>query len=188
MITKMTNMGKEKEIHGLSKVPDSVIILAQLEEIKKLKQKNHEIVKKAKEREEHWKAYTEKLLKTVNGDTDEEKKHLQRQVRAIKKVDEDYQFILEENQRLRQKNEALRQRVKDLTEDLGNKPVSSGAPSRKEVMRQFNRMKNRRAIMDTLGFPYNEEMPIAFNAVNFFEWVRANRLWSNLYTAMFQLK
>ena len=71
---------------------------------------------------------------------------------------------------------------------LENKPVSSGAPSRKEVMRQFNRMKNRRAIMDTLGFPYNEEMPIAFNAVNFFEWVRANRLWSNLYTAMFQLK
>ena len=33
-----------------------------------------------------------------------------------------------------------------------------------------------------------EDMPIAFNVVNFFEWVRANRLWSNLYTAMFQLK
>ena len=185
-------MGKDKEVHGLSKVPDSVIILTQLDEIKSLKKKNHEIIEKAKEREEHWKAYTDELLKTIrtlqNDDTDEEKKFLQRQARAIKKVDEDYQLLLEENQRLRQKNEALKQQVKELTEDLGNKPVSSGAPSRKEVMRQFNRMKNRRAIMDTLGFPYNEEMPIAFNAVNFFEWVRANRLWSNLYTVMFQLK
>jgi SMC interacting uncharacterized protein involved in chromosome segregation len=180
-------MGKDKEVYGPSKVPDSVIILTQLEEIKKLKQKNHEIVQKAKEREEHWKAYTEELLKTINGDTDEEKK-LRREVKAIKKANVDYQLILEENQRLRKKNEVLRQQVKDLTEDLGNKPVSSGAPSRKEVMRQFNRMKNRRAIMDTLGFPYNEEMPIAFNAVNFFEWVRANRLWSNLYTAIEQLK
>lgn len=184
----MTNMGKDKEIHGLSKVPDSVIILTQLEEIKKLKQKNHEIVEKAKEREEHWKAYTEELLRTINGETYEEQKLIRRQAKAIKKVDEDYQIILEENQRLRQRNELLKQQVKDLTEDLGDKPVSSGAPSRKEVTRQFNRLKNRRAVMDTLGFPYDEKMPIAFNTVNFLEWVRTNRLWSKLYTTMFELK
>ena len=185
-------MEKHSERHGLSKVPDSVIILTQLDEIKSLKKKNQEIIEKAKEREEHWKAYTDELLKTIrtlqNDDTDEEKKFLQRQARAIKKVDEDYQLLLEENQRLRQKNEALKQQVKGLTEDLGDKPVSSGAPSRKEVTRQFNRLKNRREVMDALGFVYDEKMPIAFNTVNFLEWVRTNRMWSALYTKMFELK
>lgn len=192
MTTKKIDMEKHSERHGLSKVPDSVIILTQLDEIKSLKTKNHEIIEKAKEREEHWKAYTDELLRTIhtlqNDDTDEEKKFLQRQARAIKKVDEDYQLLLQENQRLRQKNEALKQQVKELTEDLGDKPVSSGAPSRKEVTRQFNRLKNRREVMDALGFAYDEKMPIAFNTVNFLEWVRTNRMWSALYTKMFELK
>lgn len=185
-------MGKEKEVYGLQKVPDDVILKVQQNEIAQLKQKNHEIVQKAKEREEHWKAYVDQLLNTIlilqREEDDEEKRALRREVKAQKKKDEDYQILLAENNRLRQRHEVLKHQVAELTAELGGKPIAKNEPTRNEVQKQFNKIKNRRAVMDALGFPYNEEMPIAFNAVNFLEWVRANKLWSVLYTAVEQLK
>lgn len=185
-------MGKDKEIHGLSKVPDDVILKVQQNEIAQLKQKNHEIVQKAKEREEHWKAYTEELLKTIRilqkDEDDEEKKAIRREAKALKKKDEDYQTLLDENRRLKEKCDSLKVRIRELAEDEGDKVIENGNISRNELRYKFNKVKNRRAVMDSMGFPYNEDMPIAFNAVNFLEWVRSNRLWSVLYTAVEQLK
>lgn len=185
-------MGKEKERYGLAKVPKDVILKVQQDEIMQLKNKNHEIVEKAKEREAQWKAYTEELLNTIRvlqkEENDEEKKAIRREVRALKKKDEDYQLLLAEVNKLKQRNEVLKDQVSDLMNELEGKPIDELSLSRKELSKRFNKLKNRRKIMDALGFPYNEAMPIAFNAINFLEWVRSNRLWSALYTAMFQLK
>ncbi len=115
-------MGKEKEVHGLSKVPDSVIILTQLDEIKQLKQKNHEIVQKAKEREEHWKAYTDELLNTIQqiqkSEKSEEDRAVAREAKALKKKDQDYQQLLSMYNKLKLEVKRIRKNTRNTIVEL----------------------------------------------------------------------
>ena len=180
---------------GTLKVPDSVIIQRQQEviahlrkEVEGLKKNKREIIQIAKEREEHWKSYTEELLNTIRvleADNDEEKK-LRREAKAMKKVNEDYIQLLEQHNNIVEKYKVLKLQVKELKSELEGKPIySADMPSRIELRKKFNGIKNQREIMDEMCFQYNENMPKAYNAVVFLEWVRTNNLWTKLLTLMY---
>ena len=174
-------------MEDLMKVPDSVIIKQLQEEVKVLRKKNHEICTKAKERETQWKTYTEELLNTIRileEDNDEEKK-LRREVKAMKKVSDDYNQLLEQHNNIVEKYKVLKLQVKDLKSELEGKPAYDGGLSRMEMRKKFNKIKNQREIMDEMCFSYNDAMPKAYNAVVFLEWVRTNNLWTKLFTLMY---
>ena len=165
-------------MEDLMKVPDSVIIKSLQEEVKALRKKNHEICVKAKEREEHWKAYTEELLNTIRileEDNDEEKK-LRREVKAMKKMNEDYNQLLTQHNNVVERYKVLKLQVKELKSELEGKPMFDNGPSRIEMRKKFNKIKNQREIMDEMFFTYNESMPKAYNNVVFLEWIRTNNL------------
>lgn len=169
------------------KVPDSVIIKSLQEEVKALRKKNHEICVKAKEREEHWKAYTEELLNTIRileEDNDEEKK-LRREVKAMKKMNEDYNQLLTQHNNVVERYKVLKLQVKELKSELEGKPMFDNGPSRIEMRKKFNKIKNQREIMDEMCFTYNESMPKAYNNVVFLEWIRTNNLWEKLLALMY---
>ena len=179
---------------GTLKVPDSVIIQRQQEiidhlhkEVAGLKKNKREIIQIAKEREEHWKSYTEELLNTIRvleADDDEEKK-LRREAKAMKKVNEDYNQLLEQHNNIVEKYKVLKLQVKDLKSELEGKPAYDGGLSRMEMRKKFNKIKNQREVMDEMCFQYNENMPKAYNSVVFLEWVRTNNLWTKLFTLMY---
>ena len=172
----------------LMKVPDSVIIKSLRDEIKTLRRKNHEICVKAKEREEHWKAYTEELLNTIrvlDADEDEERK-LRREVKAMKKMNEDYNQLLTQHNNVVERYKLLKLQVKELKSELEGKPIyGDDMPTRIEMRKKFNKIKNQREIMDEMCFTYNESMPKAYNNVIFLEWVRTNKLWEKLFALMY---
>ena len=174
-------------MEDLMKVPDSVIIKSLQEEVKALRKKNHEICVKAKEREEHWKAYTEELLNTIRileEDNDEEKK-LRREVKAMKKMNEDYNQLLTQHNNVVERYKVLKLQVKELKSELEGKPMFDNGPSRIEMRKKFNKIKNQREIMDDMFFTYNESMPKAYNNVVFLEWIRTNNLWEKLLALMY---
>ena len=170
------------------KVPDSVIIKSLRDEVKTLRRKNHEICVKAKEREEHWKAYTEELLNTIrvlDADEDEERK-LRREVKAMKKMNEDYNQLLTQHNNVVERYKVLKLQVKELKSEIEGKPIyGDDMPSRIELRKKFNGIKNQREIMDEMCFTYNESMPKAYNSVIFLEWVRTNNLWEKLFALMY---
>lgn len=170
------------------KVPDSVIIKSLRDEVKTLRRKNHEICLKAKEREEHWKAYTEELLNTIRvleADEDEERK-LRREVKAMKKMNDDYNQLLTQHNNVVERYKVLKLQVKELKSELEGKPTcGDGMLSRIEMRKKFNKIKNQREIMDEMCFAYNESMPKAYNSVIFLEWVRTNNLWEKLLALMY---
>lgn len=172
----------------LMKVPDEVIIKQLQEKVKALRKKNHEVCTKAKEREEQWKAYTEELLNTIRvleEDNDEEKK-LRREVKAMKKMNDDYIQLLTQHNSIVEKYKVLKLQVKELKSELEGKPIYDGdMPSRIELRKKFNGIKNQREIMDEMCFTYNESMPKAYNNVIFLEWVRTNKLWEKLFALMY---
>ena len=169
------------------KVPDSVIIKSLRDEVKTLRKKNHEICTKAKERETQWKAYTEELLNTIRvleADEDEEKK-LRREVKAMKKMNEDYNQLLTQHNNVVERYKVLKLQVKELKSELEGKPMFDNGPSRIEMRKKFNKIKNQREIMDEMCFTYNESMPKAYNNVVFLEWIRTNNLWEKLLALMY---
>ena len=174
-------------MEDLMKVPDSVIIKSLRDEVKTLRRKNHEICVKAKEREEHWKAYTEELLNTIRvleSNEDEERK-LRREVKAMKKMNEDYNQLLTQHNNVVERYKVLKLQVKELKSELEGKPMFDNGPSRIEMRKKFNKIKNQREIMDEMCFAYNESMPKAYNSVVFLEWVRTNNLWEKLLALMY---
>lgn len=174
-------------MEDLMKVPDSVIIKQLQDEVKALRKKNHEICVKAKEREQQWKAYTEELLNTtrvLEVDEDEERK-LRREVKALKKMNEDYNQLLTQHNTVVERYKVLKLQVKELKSQLEGKPICSDAPSRMEMRKKFNKIKNQREIMDEMCFAYNESIPKAYNSVIFLEWVRTNNLWEKLLALMY---
>ena len=176
----------------MMKVPPSVIITEQRKEIKALKKKNHDIVSKAKEREQQWKEYSDGLLDTIEQLKAELKesddKAVRRFCKAQKKVNEDYQQLLDENRKLKAKVESYKREIATLTADLEGRPIEKDGPSRIQVRKAFNKLTNRRAIMDAMGYPYNESIAVAYNVVLFLEWVRNNAKWHELYIHMEQSK
>lgn len=182
---------KEEE---LMKVPDGVIIQRQQEiiahlrkEVEGLKKNKREVIQMAKEREEQWKAYAEELKNTISvleSDEDEEKK-LRREVKALKKMNEDYNQLLNQHNTVVERYKVLKLRVKELESQLEGKPIFNDGPSRIELRKKFNGIKNQREIMDEMCFSYNESMPKAYNAVIFLEWVRTNKLWEKLLSLMY---
>lgn len=169
------------------KVPDSVIIKSLRDEVKTLRKKNHEICTKAKEREAQWKAYTEELLNTIRvleEDNDEEKK-LRREVKAMKKMNDDYIQLLTQHNNVVERYKVLKLQVKELKSELEGKPMFDNGPSRIEMRKKFNKIKNQREIMDEMCFAYNESMPKAYNNVVFLEWIRTNKLWEKLFALMY---
>lgn len=172
------------------KIPPSAIISEQIKEINALKRKNRLIIEKVKEREKKWKDYTDKLLKDIeelqNKETLEEKKAVRRLAKAQKKAMDDYNLILDENRRLKEKVEYYKREIATLSADLEGRPVDKDGPSRIQIRKAFNKLKNRRAIMDAMGYPYNVSMPVAYNVVLFLEWVRNNAKWHELYVHMEQ--
>ena len=169
------------------KVPDSVIIKQLQEEVKALRKKNHEVCTRAKEREAQWKAYTEELLNTIRvleEDNDEEKK-LRREIKAMKKMNEDYIQLLNQHNNVVERYKVLKLQVKELKSELEGKPMFDNGPSRIEMRKKFNKIKNQREIMDEMCFTYNESMPKAYNNVVFLEWIRTNNLWEKLLALMY---
>lgn len=70
----------------------------------------------AKERETQWKAYTEELLNTIRvleEDNDEDKK-LRREVKAMEKMDEDYNQLLTLHNNVVERYKLLKLQVKEL--------------------------------------------------------------------------
>lgn len=169
------------------KVPDSVIIKSLQEEVKALRKKNHEICEKAKKREEHWKAYTDYLLNSINSleSDDEEVRAVRREVRAKKKVDEDYQTLLHSHHLLVKKHTELKQKVQELTSKLEGKPVAPTEEKMKNIRKRFAKLKDRKEIMLGMGFSYDECSPIAYNEVVFLEWAKNNGKWEELCTRIF---
>lgn len=177
------------------KVPDSVIIQKQQEvishlrkEVEGLKKNKREVIQIAKERDEQWKAYVEELQNTIRvleGEEDEEKK-LRREVKAMKKMNEDYNQLLTQHNSIVEKYKVLKLQVKELKSELEGKPIyGEDMPSRIEMRKKFNSIKNQREIMNEMCFPYNESMPKAYNAVVFLEWIRVNKLWEKLLSLMY---
>ena len=176
------------------KVPDSVIIQKQQEvishlrkEVEGLKKNKREVIQIAKERDEQWKAYTEELLNTIRvleANEDEEKK-LRREVKAMKKMNDDYNQLLTQHNSIVERYKVLKLRVKELESQLEGKPICGDGPSRMEMRKKFNKIKNQKKIMDEMCFPYNESMPKAYNNVIFLEWVRVNKLWEKLLSLMY---
>lgn len=182
-------------MEDLMKVPDSAIIQRQQEviahlrkEVEGLKKNKREVIQMAKERDEQWKTYTEELKNTISvleSDEDEEKK-LRREVKALKKMNDDYNQLLAQHNSIVEKYKVLKLQVKELKSELEGKPIySDDMPSRIELRKKFNGIKNQREIMDEMCFTYNESMPKAYNAVIFLEWVRTNKLWEKLLALMY---
>ena len=174
-------------MEDLMKVPDEVIIKQLQEEVKTLRKKNHEVCAKAKEREKQWEAYTEELLNTISvleEDNDEEKK-LRREVKAMKKMNDDYNQLLTQHNNVVERYKLLKLQVKELKSELEGKPMFDNGPSRIEMRKKFNKIKNQREIMDEMFFTYNESMPKAYNNVVFLEWIRTNNLWEKLLALMY---
>lgn len=171
----------------LMKVPDSVIIKSLQEEVKALRKKNHEICKKAKKREEHWKAYTESLVNAIADleSKDEEVRAVRREVKAQKKVNEDYQTLLHTHNLLVKKHRELKETMQEMRARLEGKPVAPSEEKRKNIRKRFAKLKNRKEIMVGMGFPYDENSPIAFNEVVFLEWASTNGKWEELYARVF---
>lgn len=176
----------------MMKIPPSAIISEQIKEINALKRKNRLIIEKVKEREKKWKDYTDKLLKDIeelqNNDALEEKKAVRRLAKAQKKAMDDYNQILDENRKLKEKVEYYKREIATLSADLEGRPIEKDGPSRMQVRKAFNKLTNRRAIMDAMGYPYNESMTVANNVILFLEWVRNNAKWHELYVHMEQSK
>lgn len=174
------------------KIPPSAIISEQIKEINALKRKNRLIIEKVKEREKKWKEYTDRLLKDIedlqNNDALEEKKAVRRLAKAQKKAMDDYNQILDENRKLKEKVEYYKREIATLSADLEGRPIEKDGPSRMQVRKAFNKLTNRRAIMDAMGYPYNESMTVANNVILFLEWVRNNAKWHELYVHMEQSK
>ena len=176
------------------KVPDSAIIQRQREviahlrkEVEGLRKNKREVIQIAKEREGQWKAYVEELQNTIRvleGEEDEEKK-LRREVRALKKKDEDYEQLLHQHNNVVERYKVLKLQVKELKSELEGKPMFDNGPSRIEMRKKFNKIKNQREIMEEMCFAYNESMPKAYNSVIFLEWVRTNNLWEKLLALMY---
>lgn len=175
------------EDYGLEKVPDSVIIKSLRDEVKTLRRKNHEICLKAKEREEHWRAYTESLENAISDleSKDEEIRAVRREVRAKKKVNEDYQTLLHTHNLLVKKHTELKQKVQELTAKLEGKPVAPTEEKMKNIRKRFAKLKDRKEIMLGMGFSYDECSPIAYNEVVFLEWAKNNGKWEELHTRIF---
>ena len=114
------------------------------------------------------------FLELQNKEALEEKKAVRRLAKAQKKAMDDYNQILDENRRLKEKVEYYKREIATLSADLEGRPVEKDGPSRIQVRKAFNKLKNRRAIMDAMGYPYNVSMPVAYNVVLFLEWVRNN--------------
>lgn len=166
----------------LMKVPDSVIIKQLQEEVKALRKKNQEVCTKAKEREEHWKAYTDYLLNSINSleSDDAEVRAIRREVRAKKKADEDYQTLLHSHNLLVKKYTELKQEVQELRAKLEGKPVAPTEEKMKNIRKRFAKLKDRKEIMLGMGFPYDESSPIAYNEVVFLEWAKNNGKWEEI--------
>lgn len=166
----------------LMKVPDSVIIKQLQDEVKALRKKNQEVCTKAKEREEHWKAYTDYLLNSINSleSDDAEVRAIRREVRAKKKADEDYQTLLHSHNLLVKKHTELKQEVQELRAKLEGKPVAPTEEKMKNIRKRFAKLKNRKEIMLGMGFPYDESSPIAYNEVVFLEWAKNNGKWEEI--------
>lgn len=166
----------------LMKIPDEVIIKQLQEEVKILRKKNQEVCTKAKEREKHWKAYTDYLLNSINSleSDDEEVRAVRREVRAKKKADEDYQTLLHSHNLLVKKHTELKQKVQELTAKLEGKPVVPTEEKMKNIRKRFAKLKNRKEIMLGMGFPYDESYPIAYNEVVFLEWAKHNGKWEEI--------
>lgn len=169
-------------MEDLMKVPDEVIIKQLQEEVKALRKKNHKICEKAKKREEHWKTYTDYLLNSINSleSDNEEVRAVRREVRAKKKVDEDYQTLLHTHNLLVKKHTELKQKVQELTAKLEGKPVVPTEEKMKNIRKRFAKLKNRKEIMLGMGFPYDESSPIAYNEVIFLEWAKNNGKWEEI--------
>ena len=169
-------------MEDLMKVPDSVIIKQLQEEVKALRKKNHEVCTKAKEREAHWKAYTESLENAIADleSKDEEVRAVRREVKAQKKVNEDYQTLLHSHNLLAKKYTELKQTVQELTAKLEGKPVAPTEEKMKNIRKRFAKLKNRKEIMLGMGFPYDESSPIAYNEVVFLEWAKNNGKWEEI--------
>lgn len=169
------------------KVPDNVIIKQLQEEVKALRKKNHEVCTKAKEREAHWKAYTESLENAIADleSKDEEIRAVRREVKAQKKVNEDYQTLLHSHNLLVKKHTELKQKVQELTAKLEGKPVTPTEEKMKNIRKRFAKLKDRKEIMLGMGFPYDECSPIAYNEVVFLEWAKNNGKLEELCTRIF---
>lgn len=174
------------EDYGLEKVPDSVIIKSLQDEVKALRRKNHEICEKAKQREAHWKEYTDYLLNSINSleSDNEEVRALRREVKAQKKVNDDYQTLLHTHNLLVKKHTELKQKVQELTAKLEGKPVAPTEEKMKNIRKKFSKLKNRKEIMLGMGFPYDDSSPIAYNEVIFLEWAKNKGKWEELYARM----
>lgn len=169
-------------MEDLMKVPDGAIIKQLQEEVKVLRNKNHEICTKAKEREEHWKAYTESLVNAIADleSKNEEVRAVRREVKAQKKANEDYKTLLHSHNLLVKKHTELKQKVKELTAKLEGKPVAPTEEKMKNIRKRFAKLKNRKEIMLGMGFPYDESSPIAYNEVVFLEWAKNNGKWEEI--------
>lgn len=170
----------------LMKVPDSVIIKSLQDEVKALRRKNYKLCEKAKQREAHWKAYTDYLLNSINSleSDNEEVRAVRREVRAKKKADEDYQTLLHSHNLLVKRHTELKQKVQGLTAKLEGKPVAPTEEKMKNIRKRFAKLKDRKEIMLGMGFPYDESSPIAYNEVVFLEWAKNNGKWEELYARM----
>ena len=177
---------------AIMKVPPEVIIKEQIKEINSLKKKNHQIIEKAKQREAQWKEYVDSLLKEIdelkNGDEIEEKKAVRRAAKAQKRAMADYNQILDENRKLKQKTEYYKREIATLNAEVEGRPIEKDGPSRMQVRNAFNKLTNRRAIMDAMGYQYNESMKVANNVILFLEWVRNLAKWHELYVHIEQSK
>lgn len=169
-------------MEDLMKVPDSVIIKSLQEDVKALRKKNHKICEKAKKREEHWKAYTDYLLNSINSleSDNEEVRAARREVKAQKKVNEDYQTLLHSHNLLVKKHTELKQKVQELTAKLEGKHVAPTEEKMKNIRKRFAKRKDRKEIMLGMGFPYDESYPIAYNEVVFLEWAKNNGKWEEI--------
>ena len=104
----------------------------------------------------------------------------------MKKMNEDYNQLLTQHNNVVERYKVLKLQVKELKSELEGKPIyCDDMPSRIELRKKFNGIKNQREIMDEMCFTYNESMPKAYNAVIFLEWVRTNKLWEKLLALMY---
>ena len=63
---------------------------------------------------------------------------------------------------------------------LEGKPVTPSEEKRKNIRKRFAKLKNKKEIMVDMGFPYDENLPIAFNEVVFLEWASTSGKWEEL--------
>lgn len=178
---------------GLMKVPQEAIIEKLIHEIKEkdsiIRDKANKIKKmiaKYKEREEHWQAYAQSLVNTIQAlaSNDEDAKQTRLEVRAKKKLDEDYQILVKQNQNQAKKIERLELRIASLEDQLNSKPTIDNEIPRKKLQKAFDKRQDRKEIMKAMNYPCDESMPIAFVSVGFLEWVRINAKWDELLSLM----